>query len=82
MDNSNGHHYDFMKLAITSQKVLRAPQVVFSKSEISSIKNPDGKASRIAIFKGLQNVCLCEEQSIPVITLGSFSDGFSDGFDI
>ena len=81
MENSNGNHYDFMKLAITNQNSVRQPQIVFLQQKNLAIKDPDREASRISIFKNFENVCMCEEQSVPIVTLGSFSNGFSDGFD-
>ena len=71
-----------MRLAITNQNSIHKPQIVFAPIKSLAIATPGKDASRIAVFKNLGNVCLCEEGHVPIVTLGSFSDGFSDGFDI
>lgn len=82
MEHSDKTHFDFMRLAITNQNSIRKPQIVFASPKSLAIATPGKDASRIAVFKNLGNVCLCEEGYVPIVTLGSFSDGFSDGFDI
>lgn len=82
MEYSENNHFDFMKLAITNQSSIRKPQVVFSPQNNLAIKAPSKDVSKTSFFKDLSNICMCEEQKVPIITLGSFSNGFNEGFDI